>query len=149
MASGVRSWAKSICQWSCRVTTMSRRVWRLSDQMLRSPNSSWGTRRSGAGAGCDDGSNRWYTDRRNPDVGVLNRDEAAILHNTARLVRGQPCLEIGSWLGWSAVHLALGSGVLDVIDPTIADPTFAERIRQSCKAIRRASPRRPKAASVD
>jgi glycosyltransferase involved in cell wall biosynthesis/predicted O-methyltransferase YrrM len=76
----------------------------------------------------------WYTDRRNPDVGFATRDEVAILYNAARLVHGKPCLEIGCWRGWSAVHLALGSGMLDVIDPIIADAGFAESIRQSCEA---------------
>jgi glycosyltransferase involved in cell wall biosynthesis/predicted O-methyltransferase YrrM len=76
----------------------------------------------------------WYTDRRNPDVGFANRDEVAILYNAARLVHGKPCLEIGCWRGWSAVHLALGSGMLDVIDPIIADSGFAESVRQSCEA---------------
>lgn len=75
----------------------------------------------------------WYCDRRNPDVGFVSRDEAAILYNAARLVRGQRCLEIGCWRGWSTVHLALGSGMLDVIDPLIADPPFAESIRRSCE----------------
>ena len=75
----------------------------------------------------------WYVDRRNPDAGFVSRDEAAILYNAARLVRGNPCLEIGCWRGWSAVHLALGSGVLDIVDPIFADPAYAEDIRQSCK----------------
>jgi predicted O-methyltransferase YrrM len=76
----------------------------------------------------------WYTDRRNPDVGFASRDEVAILYNAARMVRGRPCLEIGSWRGWSTVHLALGSGTLDVVDPILADPRFSESVRQSCAA---------------
>jgi glycosyltransferase involved in cell wall biosynthesis/predicted O-methyltransferase YrrM len=76
----------------------------------------------------------WYTDRRNPKVGFASRDEAAILYNAARLVRGKPCLEIGTWRGWSAVHLALGSGMLDVVDPIMADPEFADSVRRSCDA---------------
>jgi hypothetical protein len=50
------------------------------------------------------------------------------------MVRGRPCLEIGSWRGWSTVHLALGSGTLDVVDPILADPRFSESLRQSCAA---------------
>src|SRR5262249_24957819 len=46
----------------------------------------------------------WYTDRRNPEAAFVSRDEAAILYNAARLVRGKPCLEIGCWRGWSTVH---------------------------------------------
>jgi glycosyltransferase involved in cell wall biosynthesis/predicted O-methyltransferase YrrM len=76
----------------------------------------------------------WYTDRRNPEVGFASRDEAAILYNSALLFRGKPCLEIGCWRGWSAVHLALGSGSLDIIDPVFADPAFAESVRTSCEA---------------
>jgi glycosyltransferase involved in cell wall biosynthesis/regulator of replication initiation timing len=76
----------------------------------------------------------WYTDRRNPDAGFLNRDEAAILYNTARLVHGKPCLEIGCWRGWSTVHLALGSGVVDVVDPILAKSDFAESVRRSCES---------------
>ena len=76
----------------------------------------------------------WYTSRYNPDVGFVTRDEAAILYNAARLVRGKPCLEIGCWRGWSTVHLALGSGMLDVVDPVLADPDFAVTIHRSCEA---------------
>ena len=76
----------------------------------------------------------WYTDRRNPEVGFASRDEAAILYNSALLFRGKPCLEVGCWRGWSAVHLALGSGSLDIIDPVFADPAFAESVRTSCEA---------------
>ena len=74
----------------------------------------------------------WYVDSRNPTVGFANRDEAAILYNTARLFHGRPCLEIGCWRGWSTVHLALGSGSLDVIDPMLADPVFANDVKASC-----------------
>jgi predicted O-methyltransferase YrrM len=76
----------------------------------------------------------WYTDRRNPDAGFINRDEASILYNSALLFRGKPCLEVGSWRGWSTVHLALGSGMLDIIDPLLGNPDFAESITGSCAA---------------
>jgi predicted O-methyltransferase YrrM len=76
----------------------------------------------------------WYIDRRNPSVGFASRDEAAILHNNALLFRGKPCLEVGCWRGWSAVHIALGSGSLDIIDPVFGDPGFTESIRASCEA---------------
>ena len=52
----------------------------------------------------------WYVDRRNPEVGFASRDEASILYNNALLFRGMPCLEIGCWRGWSAVHIALEYG---------------------------------------
>ena len=77
----------------------------------------------------------WYTDRRNPEVGFASRDEAAILYNSALLFRGKSCLEVGCWRGWSAVHLALGSCSLDIIDPVFADPEFAESVLNSCEGV--------------
>ncbi|MCB8883915.1 class I SAM-dependent methyltransferase [Acidisoma cellulosilytica] len=76
----------------------------------------------------------WYVDRRNPETGFSSRDEAAILYNSALQFKDKPCLEIGCWRGWSTVHLALGAGSLDVIDPMIGDPDFLESIRASCEA---------------
>jgi glycosyltransferase involved in cell wall biosynthesis/predicted O-methyltransferase YrrM len=75
----------------------------------------------------------WYTDRRNPDAGFASRDEAAILYNSALLVRGKPCLEVGCWRGWSTVHLALGAGAVHTVDPILGDRDFAESLRASCK----------------
>ena len=71
----------------------------------------------------------WYVDRRFPQVGFCNRDEAAILHNTARQFRNRPALEIGCWLGWSACHLALAGVWLDVVDPILAQPDFHDSVR--------------------
>lgn len=76
----------------------------------------------------------WYIDRRNPDAGFLNRDEAAILYNAACSVAGSSCLEIGSWRGWSTVHLALGCGMVDAVDPIFADESFFKALRGSCVA---------------
>jgi glycosyltransferase involved in cell wall biosynthesis/predicted O-methyltransferase YrrM len=58
----------------------------------------------------------FWADKRRDHIGFVSRDEASILHNTA--LRLAPCraLEIGCWMGWSAVHLALGGVQLDVID---------------------------------
>jgi glycosyltransferase involved in cell wall biosynthesis/predicted O-methyltransferase YrrM len=75
----------------------------------------------------------WYTDRRNPEVGFASRDEAAILYNSALKFQDKPCLEVGCWRGWSAVHLASGAGSLDIIDPVLADATFADSVRASCE----------------
>jgi predicted O-methyltransferase YrrM len=75
----------------------------------------------------------WYVDRRNPTVGFASRDEALILYNLARRFEGLPCLEIGCWRGWSTVHLALGSGNLEVIDPILADPEFRQDVMESLK----------------
>jgi predicted O-methyltransferase YrrM len=79
-------------------------------------------------------NHNWYVDKRSPQVGFANRDEAAILYNSARLFAGQPCLEIGCWRGWSAVHLALGGVVLDVIDPGFTNPEFTKSVTDSCDA---------------
>ena len=76
----------------------------------------------------------WYTDRRNPQVGFASRDEASLLYNNALLFRGKPCLELGCWRGWSSVHLALGAGQLDIIDPMLDTPDFLESITSSCRA---------------
>ena len=76
----------------------------------------------------------WYADRRNPTSGFVNRDEAAILYNSALLFAGKSCLEIGCWRGWSAVHLALGGVFVDVIDPILTEPDFMQSVRESCEA---------------
>lgn len=76
----------------------------------------------------------WYVDRRVPTAGFLNRDEAHILYNSALDYRGQPGLEIGCWLGWSACHLALAGVELDVIDPLLANPDFYGNVSQSLRA---------------
>ena len=76
----------------------------------------------------------WYVDRRVPTVGFLNRDEAAILYNTAFKFRGQPALEIGCWLGWSACHLALAGVLLDVIDPVLERHDFRASVTDSLTA---------------
>jgi predicted O-methyltransferase YrrM len=73
----------------------------------------------------------WYVDERNPTIGFLSRDEAAILFNTARLFQGRTCLEIGCWRGWSTVHLALGSGNVEVIDPALRDTVFREDVAET------------------
>jgi hypothetical protein len=73
----------------------------------------------------------WYTDRLHPHAGFINRDEAAILYNAGLLFAGKDCLEIGCWRGWSAVHLALAAGRLDVVDPILAEPEFFNAVTQS------------------
>jgi predicted O-methyltransferase YrrM len=75
----------------------------------------------------------WYVDRRNPTVGFVSRDEALILYNLARRFEGLPCLEIGCWRGWSTVHLALGAGNLEVIDPILADSDFRQDVTESLR----------------
>ena len=73
----------------------------------------------------------WYVDKRNHTVGFVSRDEAAILYNTALAFQRLPCLEIGCWRGWSTVHLALGSGNLEVIDPVLRDSAFLDDVTET------------------
>jgi predicted O-methyltransferase YrrM len=64
----------------------------------------------------------WYVDRRNPEVGFINRDEAAILFSNAQLFSGRRGLEIGAWRGWSTCHLLVSRlASLHVIEPLLAD----------------------------
>lgn len=73
----------------------------------------------------------WYVDGRQPYVGFLSRDEAHILYNNALKFAGQPALEIGCWLGWSACHLALAGVELDVIDPMLGREDFLGSVTSS------------------
>jgi predicted O-methyltransferase YrrM len=75
----------------------------------------------------------WYVDREFPMVGLLNRDEAHILYNSALQFRGKRALEIGCWVGWSTVHLALAGVQLDVVDPMLDHPIVGSRVRSSLK----------------
>lgn len=76
----------------------------------------------------------WYTDRRCPGIGFLNRDEAHILYNTALQFGGRRALEIGCWLGWSTCHLALAGVRLDVVDPQLASPDVHQSVTTSLRA---------------
>jgi hypothetical protein len=76
----------------------------------------------------------WYVDRRQPQIGFLNRDEAHILYNSALPYRGLPTLEIGCWLGWSAAHLAMAGVQLDVIDPLLENPDIYGSVLGSLRA---------------
>jgi glycosyltransferase involved in cell wall biosynthesis len=77
---------------------------------------------------------KWYVDQRFPSSGWLNRDEVHLLYHNARLLRGRRGLEIGCFLGWSTCHLALAGLELDVLDPLLARPEFAESVRDSLQA---------------
>jgi len=63
----------------------------------------------------------WYVDSRDPMMGFVSRDEAAILYNVARSFAARPALEIGCWRGWSTCHLGLAGVRLDVLDPVLGD----------------------------
>lgn len=60
--------------------------------------------------------------------GFWTHDEAAILHNIARMVPGRWC-DIGAHTGWTAGHLATASGVTGVtaIDPMLDNREFFQR----------------------
>ena len=80
-------------------------------------------------------NHNWYVDRRAPSVGFVSRDEASILYNTALELDGRACLEIGTWRGWSTVHMALGAHSLDSIDPILSDSAIHNEL---VEALRRA-----------
>jgi glycosyltransferase involved in cell wall biosynthesis/predicted O-methyltransferase YrrM/tetratricopeptide (TPR) repeat protein len=76
----------------------------------------------------------WYVDRRAPHIGLLNRDEALLVHNNALQLRGRRALEIGCFLGWSTCHLALAGVEVDAVDPVLAEPRAVESVRSSLRA---------------
>lgn len=61
----------------------------------------------------------WRCDRTMPTAGFINRDETAILYNTALQFRGRPSLEIGCLFGWSTWHIAAAGCRLTVVDPLL------------------------------
>jgi predicted O-methyltransferase YrrM len=70
-------------------------------------------------------------DRRNPTVGFINRDEAAILYANARAFKGRGGIEIGAWRGWSTAHLiAAGLAPLDVVEPLLADADWRREFEE-------------------
>lgn len=71
-----------------------------------------------------------WADRRFARVGVTTWDETVLLYNYARRLGTGSVLEIGSWVGWSTVALALGSSQVTAIDPLFAG--FTQQA-QSCK----------------
>jgi Methyltransferase domain len=76
----------------------------------------------------------WRVDRRNPIVGFISRDEAALLYSNAKLFAGRKGIEIGALRGWSTVHL-LASGIasLDVVEPLLADPDWNQEFINTLK----------------
>lgn len=80
----------------------------------------------------------WYVDKRQKNIGFLNRDEAHILYNNALKFRDKKALAIGCSYGWSVCHLALAGVELDVIDPLLAREDIYESVNQTleCAGIR-------------
>jgi predicted O-methyltransferase YrrM len=78
----------------------------------------------------------WYVDRRNPQVGFINTDEAAILYSSARLFSGRRGLEVGAWRGWSTCHIiASGLASLHVIEPLLRDGEWAREFSAAIAAV--------------
>src|ERR1700678_4226019 len=70
-------------------------------------------------------------DRRNPTVGFINRDEAAILYANARAFQGRSGIEIGAWRGWSTAYLiAAGVAPLDGVEPLLADADWRREFEE-------------------
>jgi predicted O-methyltransferase YrrM len=67
-------------------------------------------------------------------VGLLNRDEAHILYNSAKLFAGRRGLEVGAWIGWSACHVALAGVELDVVDPSFDHWWLKETVEAALSA---------------
>ena len=82
----------------------------------------------------DDIPHTFYIDGRIPGTGFLNRDEAILLYNIARLFRGQRGLEVGCWLGWSAAHIAAAGVVLDVVDPVLTNESVRGSVTASLES---------------
>ncbi|MEZ6101678.1 MAG: hypothetical protein R3E01_22315 [Pirellulaceae bacterium] len=66
-------------------------------------------------------AHRCYVDQAAPTRKLPNRDEAAIIYNTAQRFRGSRALIVGDSRGWSAFHLALAGVSLDVVDSALSD----------------------------
>ena len=73
----------------------------------------------------------WYVDKRDPNTGFINRDEAHILYNSALRFRGKRTLEIGCHMGWSACHLAIAGVNLDIIDPALGSEIVQKSVVES------------------
>lgn len=66
--------------------------------------------------------------------GYMSHDEAAILHNIAKLNPGR-WLEIGSHTGWSGAHVAIADLFIDMLDPAYQDLRFLQRTVQNLHAV--------------
>ncbi|MBM4221587.1 MAG: class I SAM-dependent methyltransferase [Gammaproteobacteria bacterium] len=75
-----------------------------------------------------------YWDKRVPNCGFVNRDEAHILYNTALRYPNVRGLEIGCFFGWSACHLLAGGITLDLIDPIFKEPGVHESVQASIRS---------------
>ena len=72
-------------------------------------------------------------DSRFPAVGLATKDESLLLYNLCGQFQGQDMLEIGCWIGWSTLVLAMGGVRLTVIDPVLGETAPGETCRQAIK----------------
>jgi hypothetical protein len=72
-------------------------------------------------------------DSRFPGVGWLTWDEASLMYNYSRLLRGRNVLEIGCWVGWSTVAWALGGAQMTVVDPVLGGLPQGDSCRDSLR----------------
>jgi predicted O-methyltransferase YrrM len=73
-------------------------------------------------------------DKRQPGVGFVTWDESTVLMNVAKRFSHGLGLEIGCWMGWSTVCLALSDIHLDVIDPGLGSGMQADTVRYALQA---------------
>mgnify|MGYP005841867447 CR=1 FL=1 len=76
-----------------------------------------------------------YGDRQWSGAECLSRDEAHLLYNTALHYQGRRSLVVGGGSGWAVAHLALAGMRVDVVDPRLQNPGYAEEIRHALQRL--------------
>lgn len=89
----------------------------------------------GAGYDRSGGRHARRLDSRLPRIPMPNRDESALIYNTALRVQGKRMLVMGSGCGWTLAHVRAAGGFLDVIDPTLINAVVEESVATVLKAI--------------
>src|SRR6185436_7590769 len=69
-----------------------------------------------------------------PDCCYFTFDEAAILYNVAKQIRGT-WVDIGSRLGWTAAHLMAAGCRVMAVDPEYKEPKFFKRFQQNLRGL--------------
>jgi predicted O-methyltransferase YrrM len=73
------------------------------------------------------------SDRRHPQIGFATWDEASYLMNVARLFPEGRGLEIGCWMGWSTLCIAMSGIKMDVIDPGLGQSFQGDTVREALR----------------
>ncbi len=76
-----------------------------------------------------------YVDARRPHVVLPNRDEGALIHNTALRVRGKRMLLLNCGIGWTLAHVRAAGGRLDIIDPLMGDEVVRDTVAGVLQAL--------------